>query len=152
MTNQLEMATVSAILTLLQRGWSQRRIARELGVNRETVGRYVEVARSQKASDMASGTGDASKPANAPIGSGSAEGSADELGLLGEASSTRKPANAPIGSEANPGGVGAAEASPTSSPGESIALRPPAAGGRPGPDSQCEPYRAIIEGKLAQGL
>ena len=152
MTNQLKMATVSAILTLLQRGWSQRRIARELGVNRETVGRYVEVARSQKASDMASGTGDASKPTNAPIGSGSAEGSADELGLLGEASSTRKPANAPIGSEANPGGVGAAEASPTLSPGESIALRPPAAGGRPGPDSQCEPYRTIVEGKLAQGL
>ena len=34
------MAEISAIQTLLQRGWSQRRIARELGVNRETVARY----------------------------------------------------------------------------------------------------------------
>ena len=32
MANQLKMATVSAILTLLGRGWSQRRVARELGV------------------------------------------------------------------------------------------------------------------------
>jgi len=40
MANQLKMAMVNAILTLKQRGWSQRRIARELGINRETVARY----------------------------------------------------------------------------------------------------------------
>lgn len=39
--NRLKMATVHSILTLRSRGWSYRRIARELGVHRETVKRYV---------------------------------------------------------------------------------------------------------------
>ena len=43
MANQLEMAMVNAILTLKQRGWSQRRIARELGIDRETVAKYVNL-------------------------------------------------------------------------------------------------------------
>jgi transposase len=124
MTNQLKMAKVNAILTLVDRGWSQRRIARELGVDRETVGRYVQKARSQEAWDEVSGLGDASKPANAPIGS-----------------------------EVDSGGI---EATPDSGPrpaeGEFVALGPPATGGRPGPASQCEPFRSIIEAKLSQGL
>jgi transposase len=58
MANQLKMAMVSAILTLKQLGWSGRQIARELGINRETVARYI----NQPATD--------SKPAtNAPTGS-----------------------------------------------------------------------------------
>ena len=43
MANELKMAMVNAILTLKERGWSQRRIARELGINRETVARYVRL-------------------------------------------------------------------------------------------------------------
>ena len=39
MASQLEMAKVNAILKLRERGWSFRRIARELGVHRETVSR-----------------------------------------------------------------------------------------------------------------
>jgi len=39
--NQLKMAVVSSILTLHKRGWSQRRIARELGVSRTTVRRHL---------------------------------------------------------------------------------------------------------------
>jgi transposase len=59
MANQLKMATVDAIVSLAQAGWSQRRIARELGVDRETVARYVQAR------------GSGSKPAtNAPSGSG----------------------------------------------------------------------------------
>ena len=38
------MATVQTILTLRERGWSNRRIGRELGIRRETVGRYVRQA------------------------------------------------------------------------------------------------------------
>ncbi len=58
MANQLKMAMVNAILTLKQRGWSHRRIARELGINRETVTRYVNLWQT------------APKPAtNAPTGS-----------------------------------------------------------------------------------
>lgn len=40
MGNYLQMATQQQIKTLLDLGWSQRRIARELGVHRETVSRY----------------------------------------------------------------------------------------------------------------
>ena len=58
MANQLETAVVNAILTLEQHGWSQRRIARELGINRETVAEYVNLPDAD------------SKPAtNAPTGS-----------------------------------------------------------------------------------
>lgn len=55
MANQLKMATVNAIQMLKARGWSNRRIAREMGVHRETVQRYVRLGNS--------------KPANAPTGS-----------------------------------------------------------------------------------
>ena len=41
MVNELEMADVQAIIALHGRGWSDRRIARELGVHRETVARHV---------------------------------------------------------------------------------------------------------------
>ena len=41
MSNQLKMAQVQSIVALHVRGWSQRRIARERGVDRETVARYV---------------------------------------------------------------------------------------------------------------
>lgn len=40
MANVLSMAIVQAVIGLIQKGWSQRRIARELGIHRETVGRY----------------------------------------------------------------------------------------------------------------
>lgn len=43
MANRLKMATVQAIIALHRQGWSNRRIARELGVHRDTVGRYVEL-------------------------------------------------------------------------------------------------------------
>jgi transposase len=40
MANVLKMAKINAIWCLLEQGWSRRRIARELGVHRETVSRY----------------------------------------------------------------------------------------------------------------
>ena len=44
MANELEMARANAIVVLWRRGWSYRRIARELGVHRETVSRHVKLA------------------------------------------------------------------------------------------------------------
>ena len=41
MANQIKMAIRDSIYTLYDRGWSQRRIARELGLNRETVARHL---------------------------------------------------------------------------------------------------------------
>ena len=50
MANQLKMADVQALMALHERGWSKRRIARELGIDRETVGRYVRLAEAVTAS------------------------------------------------------------------------------------------------------
>ncbi len=74
MSNQLKMAQVQSILALLGRGWSQRRIARELQVDRETVARYVGLAAANPAkvptgSDQVVGCVGESKPAKLPTGS-----------------------------------------------------------------------------------
>lgn len=58
MANYLKMTEASAILRLKEHGWSQRRIARELGIHPDTVGRYVHLS------------GRDSKPVKAPTGSG----------------------------------------------------------------------------------
>jgi Homeodomain-like domain len=42
MSNVLKVSHQEAIRSLYQKGWSQRRIARELGINRRTVRRYTE--------------------------------------------------------------------------------------------------------------
>ena len=73
MANRLKMAMVHSIQTLLEHGWSRRRIARELGIDRETVGRYVRLR---------------SAPAEAPVGDGA----------LGPDEEPSKPARAPPGS------------------------------------------------------
>ena len=57
MSNLLKVAMIETILSLHQRGWSQRRIARELGIDRETVARYLQSSAAT------------AKPANAPTGS-----------------------------------------------------------------------------------
>ncbi len=44
MANQLKMVDVVSILTLHARGWSCRRIARELGVDRDAVSRHVKLS------------------------------------------------------------------------------------------------------------
>jgi transposase len=77
MANQLKMVDIQSILTLRGRGWSRRRIARELGVDRETVTRYVRLS-------AAGPVVDGSNPASALSGNQPAGGA--------------KPANAPPGS------------------------------------------------------
>src|SRR3954447_7102403 len=64
MANLLKMAVSETIRTLHRRGWSQRRIADELGINRETVARHLRRADPP------------SKPANAPPGSEEGDGAA----------------------------------------------------------------------------
>ncbi|MFT5527168.1 MAG: hypothetical protein ACI9HK_005150 [Pirellulaceae bacterium] len=82
MANQLKVAKVLSIETLHAQGWSQRRIARELGINRETVARYLkELASSAECPPTDLG----SKPAKAPTGSDASVTSS-------------KPAKAPTGS------------------------------------------------------
>ena len=66
MSNQLKMPNIQSILTLRQQGWSFARIARELGLHRETVARYVRL--HSKPAEAPPGS-DGPKPAEAPPGS-----------------------------------------------------------------------------------
>ena len=43
MGNNIKVAVTNAIITLYDRGWSQRRISRELGIHRETVRRHIRL-------------------------------------------------------------------------------------------------------------
>jgi hypothetical protein len=45
MSNSLKVSLQPTIYSLDDRGWSRRRIARELGIDRETVGRYLRLAK-----------------------------------------------------------------------------------------------------------
>ncbi len=64
--NRIAMAMRSAILALWRQGWSFRRIARELGVHRDTVSRCVRVAREgPKAANPTAGS---DRPVEAEFG------------------------------------------------------------------------------------
>ena len=120
MANVLKMAKIQSILSLHASGWNQSRIAAELGLDRETVRKYL---RQQLQGP---------KPANAPTGCESSK-PAEFTGLPGP---QPKPAeNAPTGC---PPPIHPPEAVPT--PAVSDAAR--------GPASQCEPYRDAILAKL----
>jgi transposase len=73
MANRLKMALAESIQTLYQRGWSQRRIARELKIDRETVAKHLrgrhELSKPATAPLGSPAEGDESKPATAPLGS-----------------------------------------------------------------------------------
>jgi predicted transcriptional regulator len=43
MPNQIKVALTHSIITRYDRGWSQKRIARELGLDRETVTRHIRL-------------------------------------------------------------------------------------------------------------
>jgi transposase len=69
MANRLKMAMVQTILRLLQQGWPQRRIARELDVDRATVARLAAESKPAKAPPGSTNATAESKPAKAPLGS-----------------------------------------------------------------------------------
>jgi transposase len=132
MANRLKMAQIQAVTALLQQGWSQRRIARELGLDRETVARYAQLA---------------AKPANLRPGS--------------DAPPEPKPANLRPGSEASeeakpatlrPGSESVADAQDPLLAGlPNGALMAPS-GASAGGHSACWPLREVIQRKLDQAL
>jgi transposase len=135
MANLLKMAISESIRTLHLRGWSQRRIADELGINRETVARHLRL-------------GDpAPKPAIAPIGSehqpGAPKPAIAPTGSEHEPGAP-KPANAPTGSEHEPGAPELTAATP-----DAMVDSPLRGSGRA---SGCEPWRKFIQGQCDRGL
>jgi transposase len=135
MANLLKMAISETIRTLHRRGWSQRRIADELGINRETVARHIRRAdppsRPANAPLGSAGDDSASRPANAPLGSAGDD-------------SVPRPANAPLGSEQDQGTPELTLVIPASTPDPQ-----PHGSGRA---SGCEPWRELIRVKCALGL
>ena len=112
MANVLKMADQAAIIALWERGWSQRRIARETGIHRETVARYVRLAQGGWRPGMPF-----------PVKS--------------------NPAISTPGSEVRDGPGDPEETAPNP------AISTPGSSGR---QSLCEPFREVIEAKLAAGL
>ena len=98
--NQLKMEHRQAIITLSINGWSQRRIARELGIDRETVARYRRQARAEADSSPAiSPPGAESNPAIPPAGSGRESESNPAIAPAGSVVPEQpKPAIVPAGS------------------------------------------------------
>jgi hypothetical protein len=66
MANQVKMAVREAIIGYMGMGWSRRRIARTLGINRETVARHLGLAGSKPA--ILPPGADGSNPAIPPAG------------------------------------------------------------------------------------
>src|SRR5580765_7511535 len=129
MANQLKMAKIDAILSLHQRQWSIRRIAKELGLHRDTVARHIQACEQQP------------KQARAAIGSEVTSGDSKQATLEGGAQSSKQatPEEAPIGSkQATLEGAPIGSAAPESGPRRQASL--------------CEPWRQVILGKLELGL
>src|SRR5258708_9998007 len=62
MSNVLKVSLQTTIHSLHDHGWSRRRIARELGIDRETVGRYLRLAKPAISTPGVEGVGEV-KPA-----------------------------------------------------------------------------------------
>ena len=133
MANQLKMAIVQSILSLHAQGWSGRRIALALEINRETVSRYL---RQHRAAD--------SKPANAPISpAGSAADSKPATALTGW-----EPAGDLVQmaqTVAKPGPVGVERAGPKQG-------NAPISVTGSGRSSNCAAWREFMLTRRAQGL
>ena len=146
MANILKMAIIQAIERLHALRWSQRKIARELGVDPGTVSRYLRSlpAESKTAIPPAGILGPnaatfAGLPAPSNDGSGDSDCAADRP--------PSKPAIPPAGSGAadEPAGSVPAEGEVQPAPREEQGI----SRGRPG---RCEPYRKVIVPLLKQGL
>src|ERR1700751_2842433 len=66
MSNVLKVSLQATICSLNDRGWSRRRIARELGIDRETVWRYLQLAKPAISTPGVGGVGEV-KPAISSI-------------------------------------------------------------------------------------
>lgn len=127
MSNRLKPVEVNTIRMLWERGWSRRRIARELGLDRGTVRKYVRSWQVASAD---------------PPGCCDPKPAAEQLELAA------KPANLQMLAEAKPANehFASAEQIPAGSKPASEQF------GTPGPRWLCHQYAPLIQSKLDQGL
>jgi len=154
MSHQLKMAKVQAILQLHALGWSARRIAEHLGIDRGTVGRYLRLRNARAKPAIPPPGSEGLKPATSagfPGPGGENDGGTD---LAGDGPIS-KPAISPPGSESPDGPKpavtppGSEDTKPAISPAGSPESEQPSRVGR---RSECEPHREAILVKLGQGL
>jgi transposase len=169
MANELKMAQHQAIIGLWQRGWSQRRIAAELGIDRETVSRHVKAA--AKAAEAAVPDRETGPPgedaANAtisitgstPLATGGSTGSlgGESNSIDVESADTPPSAGEPNATISITGSTllttgGAGPSSTEIGWATNSAAAVPAADGSAGRHSLCEPLRAVIVAALDLGL
>ena len=84
MSNVLKVSLQTTIYSLADRGWSQRRIARELGISRETVGRYLLLAQLVKPTISTPGLQADSGPSPAILTPGKSAGRKSQCEPLAE--------------------------------------------------------------------
>lgn len=135
MANQLSMAEHETILTLYRQGWSKRKIARELGLHRDTV--RIQLRGIAPSTAALAAPNAAAPPPSVPAPANEA--------ASGTASKQATPAKVATGS--------AAESEPAAEPKATPAPETPAADsaatqGR----SLCEPFRPVILEKISEGL
>jgi transposase len=135
MANVLKMAKIQSIQQLHAAGWSQRRIARELEIDRGTVARHLrpppphpKPAILPAGSERPNAATFSPLPALTAAASGCSEGA--------DFPAAPKPAISPAGSEREFLVPAVGSASPS----------------RPGRPGHCEPYATLIQAKLDQGL
>ena len=150
MANNLKMDLVHTVLSLHKLSWSNRRIARELGVHRETVGRYIRRSGAGPEPASASIGSVPSKPASAPPGSDDV--AAGQECPLGRSVCMDRPASTgPQASELPP-----CCPNSTACPWSRACRDDPKPASAPfgslGTISACEPYRQVVLDKLEQGL
>lgn len=134
MANRLKMAVVDSIYTLRGRGFSQRKIARLLGIDREMVRRYLRLAAANPAKALtgSEGAGPGLIASTAPVPPGPSPAVPNCL------YTHPFPSKGPPESVADSNPAGA----PPGSPPSLGAIQP----------SACEPFREVILAKLDQGL
>jgi transposase len=141
MANWLKMAEHQAIIGLARLNWSYRRIATELGVDRQTVSRHVKAAVDLEAvaAPRDPPEGGADPNATIPI-----IGSAVEAGPCPALVADSNAAISIAGSTSL-GTGGSAGSTPSTSSRQAISLRV-------GRRSRCEPWQQVIVAGLEQGL